>query len=56
MIIFIGVYLVIGMACYFFLTYDDVKEKVSIFGKAVFLLISPIYLVYILLKGVTFRK
>jgi len=54
--IFIGIYLIVGMACYFFLTYDDAKENVSIFGKAIFLLISPPYLVYLLLKSVTSRN
>lgn len=53
---FIGIYLVIGMGCYFFLTYDDAKEKVSLIGKVMFLLISPPYLVYLILKSVTSSK
>ena len=56
MMTFIGIYLVVGMACYFFLTYDDAKEDVSLIGKAIFLLISPPYLIYILLKMVTSKK
>ena len=55
-ITFIGVYLIIGMACYFFLTRESSKQKSNFIGRTLFVLISPIKLIVILLEMVTTRN
>lgn len=53
MMILLGIYIVLAMFCYHFLTFQEAKDKASTFGVIVFMVISPIYLLYLLIKGVT---
>ena len=53
MIYLIGVYIITGMFCYHFLTFQEAKEKATTIGGFVFMLISPIYLGYLLFKNIT---
>lgn len=56
MIIAIGIYLVISIIIYFLVIYDDVKANTTFITRGIFLIISPIYMAWLLIKFVIFKQ